>query len=182
MPFLLFFAIPAIFCHFCHFLRTAARIAGMPLCNSCNFLQFLPFFAIFAIFCHSCHFLQFLPFFAIPAIFGHSCHCQCIHGYSAHMCWNMWGRHPSANSAPQTSPSNRGSPPGTCIRAVPVHYANTLHTPRTSNVADIENETPAMAWVFWEHHPLESHPSPRIASHPPKLRTSNLTLESRLAA
>ena len=57
MPFLPFFAIPAIFCHFCIFLRTAARIAGMPLCHSCHFLPFLPFFAIPTI---------FLPFLPLP--------------------------------------------------------------------------------------------------------------------
>ncbi len=37
-----------------------------------------------------------------------------------------------------------------------------------------------MPGFFWKHHPLKSHPSPRITSHPHKLRASNLTLESHI--
>ena len=104
------------------------------------------------------------------------------------LAWVFW-KHPSTriahhspNFAPQTTPSNRTSLPGPCIYTVAVHYRNSIYTLRTSNVADIENPTPLLAWVFWKH------PSPRIAPLPsnrtslPELRTSNLTLESHIPA
>ena len=99
-----------------------------------------------------CNILPFLPCFAIFAIFCNFCNiCHfCNFYHSCHFC--------------------------NC--AMTVHHRNSIYTLRTSNVADIENPTPLLAWVFWKH------PSPRIAPLPsnrtslPELRTSNLTIES----
>ena len=157
-------------------------------CHSCHFLPFLPFFA------HSCPhsrncIMPFLPFFAIPAIFCHSCHFLPFLPLPVHT-WIQCSyvlEHVGPASLREQRTSNLTLESRLAAWNVHTYSTCTLckHSTHTAYIKcgrHRERDTRYCLGFFCKHHPLESHPSPRITSRPPKLRTSNLTLESRLAA